>query len=132
MTKTASCACARATITVTGEPVLHGVCHCTNCKQRTGSAFGISAYFPRTAVVGSAGDTNTYAFRSVQDHDQSRHFCTHCGTTLYWTLSALPELVGIAGGCFGEADLGEPTTSVTHSKKVGWVGLPETWRIVDR
>ena len=50
---TATCACGQASITVNARPTMHGVCHCTNCKRRTGSAFGISAYFDKSAVVAS-------------------------------------------------------------------------------
>jgi hypothetical protein len=49
---------------------MHGICHCTNCKRRTGSAFGISAYFDRTAVVAKTGETSVYAFHHVpQNHN---------------------------------------------------------------
>jgi hypothetical protein len=47
-----------------------GVCHCTNCKRRTGSAFGISTYFAKDAVVRQEGDTKVYAFHhAAQNHD---------------------------------------------------------------
>ena len=116
-----------------GEPSIYGVCHCTDCKRRTGSAFGISSYFKKSEVLAKAGETKVYAFHHVaQNHDQERHFCSKCGTTLYWYNSALPELVGIAAGCFGEGLPGEPRLSVTHSKKYAWVGLPNTWRTVQQ
>jgi hypothetical protein len=112
MHRTAQCACGAATITVSGEPQTHVVCHCSNCKRRTGSAFGISTYFAREHVVQTSGETEVYAFHhTAQNHDQQRHFCKRCGTTL-----------------FGEQDLGEPTLSATHSKKMVWLELPATWK----
>jgi len=54
---TATCACGQAAVTVNALPTMHGVCHCTHCKRRTGSAFGISAYFDKTAVVARIGYT---------------------------------------------------------------------------
>lgn len=127
----AQCACGATSITVSGVPEIYGVCHCTNCKRRTGSAFGISSYFKRSDVVLQVGATSTYAFHhQAQNHDQERHFCSCCGTTLFWYNSALPELLGIAAGCFGEGLPGDPALSVTHSKKYSWVQLPESWRIV--
>ena len=129
MDRTAQCACGAATLTVSGEPQIHGVCHCTNCKRRTGSAFGISTYFAREDVVQTMGETEVYAFHNAaQKHDQQRYFCKRCGTTLFWYVSTLPELIGVAGGCFGEQDLGEPQMSVTHSKKVAWLELPAAWK----
>lgn len=129
MHRTAKCACEAATITVAGEPEIYGICHCTNCKRRTGSAFGISAYFPRKLVAATTGNTHVYAFHhAAQDHDQKRHFCATCGTTLFWYNSALPKLIGIAGGCFADEDIGEPKMSVTHSKKFAWLELPDSWK----
>lgn len=132
MSITARCACSRISITLRGERAYHVVCHCTDCKRRTGSAFGLSLYFRRNQVVEQAGETSVYAFHNQsQDNDQERHFCPACGTTLFWYTSTLPEIVGIAGGCFGEEPLGEPRASYTHSKKLSWVGLPETCKAVD-
>lgn len=125
---TARCACGQAAITVEGEPKIQGVCHCDDCKRRTGSAFGISSYFPTTRVVSTDGETRVYAFRNVQaEHDQARHFCARCGTTLYWHISALPALVGIAGGCFAQEGMSEPGYSANHDMKERWVGLPDAW-----
>ena len=126
---TATCACGQTSITVDALPTMHGVCHCTNCKRRTGSAFGISAYFDRSAVVGFTGETNVYAFHHApQDQDQKRHFCAVCGTTLFWFVSALPEKIGIAGGCFADEGLPEPTYSVAERKREAWVSLPAHWQ----
>lgn len=77
-----------------------------------------------------AGETNVYAFHNQsQDHDQERHFCKRCGTTLYWHTSTLPEVVGIAGGCFADDPLGEPDMAVSAAKQMSWVTLPGTWRV---
>jgi hypothetical protein len=127
---TATCACGQASITVDALPSMHGVCHCTNCKRRTGSAFGISAYFDRTAVVQQRGETKTYTFHhTAQNHDQERHFCSHCGTTLFSFVSSVPEKIGIAGGCFADAGLPEPSYSVTDRKRESWVSLPQHWEV---
>jgi hypothetical protein len=76
------------------------------------------------------GATNIYAFHNVErNEDQSRHFCSKCGTTLYWYSSSLPELIAVAGGCFADAPLSEPTITASHSKKLPWVTVPGTWRV---
>lgn len=128
MTRTARCACGQAQITLDGEPAQHNVCHCANCRCRTGSAFGISAYFPKEAVVERSGEMACYAFHhAAWNHDQERYFCQRCGTTLYWYLSSRPDLIGVAGGCFTEPPLEAPRHSASHSQKLDWVGLPADW-----
>jgi len=82
MNRIARCCCGACEIDVAGEPVLNAICHCDNCKQRTGSAFGWSAYFADDAVVARRGDLArfepSYAARPT------RFFCAACGTTLYY------------------------------------------------
>jgi len=130
MKRTAICACGEASITVDSAPEIHAVCHCTNCKRRTGSAFGVSAYFPKASVTGRAGETMVYAFHHAgKGHDQERHFCSKCGTTLFWYISVLPHLIGIAAGCFADDGLPEPTSSITHRKMESWLTLPENWTV---
>jgi hypothetical protein len=132
MQRTATCACGQASISVNSLPTMHGICHCTNCKRRTGSAFGVSAYFDRSSVIDKTGETSIYAFHHApQKHDQQRHFCARCGTTLFWFVSSLPEKIGIAGGCFVDDGLPEPTYSVTHRKKEPWLHLPDSWDVWD-
>lgn len=125
----ARCACGQASITVAGNPEMHGLCHCTNCKRRTGSAFGVSAYFAKTRVLDQQGTTSVYAFHhAALSHDQQRHFCPQCGTTLFWYLSSMPKLIGVAGGCFADAGLPEPAYSTSHQKIENWLTLPSGWK----
>lgn len=39
----ASCCCGKSTIEAEGPVRLNAICHCENCKRRTGSALGWSA-----------------------------------------------------------------------------------------
>jgi hypothetical protein len=112
---------------------MHSVCHCTNCKRRTGSAFGVSAYFLRSDVTEIRGEMLIYAFHhAAENYDQERHFCSRCGTTLFWYTSARPHLIGIAAGCFSDESFGVPTISGTSSKKLPWVGLPSSCRLLEQ
>src|ERR1043165_5483695 len=132
MTRIATCACGAVTLQVAGEPVAHAICHCNNCKKRTGSAFGVSAYFHRQSVTAIAGDTSCYAFHNVQrNEDQERYFCKRCGTTLYWYMSTQPDYVGLAAGCFADDPLGEPNMVASTAANLPWVNLPDPWAVVE-
>ena len=43
--KKARCQCGSLSATATGDPLMIGVCHCEECQRRTGSAFGLGAYY---------------------------------------------------------------------------------------
>src|SRR5687768_10292203 len=81
MTRKAHCCCGACSIEVEGEPVLNALCHCANCKRRTGSAFGWSAYFADEQVTAKTGNFGLY---EITGKPQRRWFCATCGTTLLW------------------------------------------------
>ncbi len=129
MNRIAECCCGQLTIEVLGDPEMHGVCHCNNCKKRTGSAFGMSSYFDKSQIVKTSGEANCFSFHNTEkNHDQKRHFCTVCGTTLFWSVSTMPKLTGIAGGCFVKSPLSEPTYSANQANICSWLGLPRQWQ----
>ena len=132
MSITATCACGACSISVTGTSLAHAVCHCDNCKRRTGSAFGLSAYFRKQDVVGTEGEMTLYALHNkARAEDQERFFCKKCGTTLFWYSTTYPDFVGIAAGCFPRDTLGEPSINASSSKKLPWVAIPETWKMIE-
>jgi hypothetical protein len=126
MTRTARCCCGDCTITVEGEPTLNGLCHCTSCRKRTGSAFGWSVYFPDGKVIAKSGEMRVFA--KDGDAGYNRSFCARCGTTLYWkSFGFLPDQTGIAGGCFVDDALPEPSLSAQDKDRCAWLDLPEGW-----
>lgn len=111
---------------------MNAICHCDNCKQRTGSAFGWSSYFKVEDVAGKTGEMLVFEHHhQQQNHDQKRYFCGHCGTTLYWEISTMPDKVGISGGCFTDNPLPEPLASASTNKKTCWFAVPKKWQVYD-
>ena len=53
--------CGNARFDAEGEPLRVGLCHCRYCQLWTGSAFGITVYFPEDAVTHLSGELETYA-----------------------------------------------------------------------
>ncbi len=125
MVRVATCCCGALSITVDGSPSVHGVCHCADCKKRTGSAFGLSAYFDDGQIRGKSGAAATYVITG--DNDQQRNFCVTCGTTLYWTSAHFAGMTGIAGGCFTDPPLPEPTVTLSNDGRCSWLRLPGQW-----
>ncbi|MEM7170770.1 MAG: GFA family protein [Pseudomonadota bacterium] len=123
MIRQAECCCGDAFVRVKGEPALYGLCHCDNCKQRTGSAFGMNAYFKEEQILEKSGDMGIYVIRD----EQQRFFCKRCGTTLFWTSSWRPGSLAIAAGCFVDNPLAAPALTVSNEAKCDWLSLPADW-----
>lgn len=126
MVRVATCCCGKTSIELRGDPVLNGICNCNDCKRRTGSAFGWSAYFEDSQVVRKTGSPRVYEVGISPP--QQRYFCACCGSTLYWKSGSFPGMTGVAGGSFIDAPLPTPTASYRDGARYDWVNLPIEWQ----
>ncbi len=99
------CLCGALRYRVTGEPFRTNTCHCTGCRRRTGSAFGISTYFKIEQVDFISGERKVYRYQSDESgRFADMEFCPDCGSTVTWTAEFFPGARGIAGGSFDDPD----------------------------
>ena len=119
----ATCACGALEVFCRGEPTKVSLCHCLDCQRRTGSAFGIAAFFERSAVTFSGKEK---CFRRTADngHAVAFHFCPTCGSTVYWEPERMPGLIAVATGAFADPSFPAPTQSVYPQRRHVWVADP--------
>jgi hypothetical protein len=119
------CLCGAVRYRVTDEPYLAGVCHCTLCKKRTGSAFGVATYFDESAVLIKSGALKTYEFRSDESNRWlNLEFCSTCGTTVSWTAEFFPGARGISGGTLDDPNSIKPEAQYFTRSAVHWMAFP--------
>lgn len=124
-TRRASCACGQLTARATGEPIRVSVCHCLECQKRTGSVFGAQARFS-TASVQVTGKSNVFTRVGDSGGNISFRFCPTCGSTVWYTIDAQPEIMAIPVGAFADPGFPAPVRSFYDSRRHGWVVIPET------
>lgn len=132
MERTAQCSCGQLSVTVEGDPELVVLCNCTQCQRRTGSAFGIGAYFKRDRVTAISGERTIFERSSDSSRTAKAHFCPACGTTVYWQLEMWPDTYGFAVGCFSDPSFPQPQISAWSVTKHEWVELPSDCREVEK
>ena len=123
-TREAACSCGQLRLVAEGDPARVSVCHCLACQRRTGSAFGYQARFPRERVR-TRGRAREYARLSDDGEGRTQSFCPECGSTVFYVLESLPELVAVPVGAFADPSFPEPRVSVWESRRHAWVTLPE-------
>lgn len=119
----ATCACGQLRVTCAGEPGKVSLCHCLECQKRTGSTYGIAAFFARDAVT-AAGDAKTYTRSSDRGLPVTFHFCPICGSTVFWEPQRMPDLVAVAVGAFAGTAFPAPSQAVFAERRHPWVALP--------
>lgn len=119
----ASCACGQLQVACAGEPQKVSLCHCLECQRRTGSTFGVAAFYARTQAS-VQGRTSTYERSSDSGFGIAFHFCPHCGSTVFWEPRRKPDAIAVAVGAFGDPSFPAPTQSVWTERRHPWVATP--------
>ena len=102
------CLCGRVRVSVRGDPVRVGICHCTDCRQESGSAFTFYGIWRATQ----------FEYMGEVSQFQARHFCPRCGSRLFSVDEHEAEIkLGI---------LSEAPTLMKPSYEL-WVKRRESW-----
>ena len=126
--RTASCRCGQLRATVTGEPVRVSVCHCLNCKKRSGSAFAVQARWP-SEQVRIEGQSKAFDKTGDSGNGATFRFCPQCGSDVYYRNhgpdvdAAFADLVAVPLGAFDDPYFLRPAFSVWEERKHDWVEI---------
>src|SRR5437762_11250609 len=75
-----SCLCGAVQYTVADEFQYALICHCSQCRRATGSAFKPFGGIERAQLRVIAGEAELFRFGDELTHDAH---CRHCGSLLY-------------------------------------------------
>lgn len=123
MTRHAACSCGQLNVTTEGEPVRISMCHCLTCQRRTGSVFGVQARFPQDKVS-IEGRSTQYVRTADSGNHATFHFCPDCGSTVYYRLEQVPDVIAVAVGAFADPAFPAPKVSVYEARRHAWAGIP--------
>ena len=119
----ASCRCGQLKAELTGEPVRVSVCHCLDCKKRSGSAFAVQARWPEEQVR-VEGTSKTWSHHADSGNRITHHFCPECGSTVHFRIEGkFDGLVAIPAGTFDDPYFLSPKFSVWEERKHDWVEI---------
>ena len=118
MTKlTGECLCGAVSFEADGEVPVMANCHCTACRQSTGSAFA-TLMFMRQDNVKVTGTPKTYQHKSDAGSVMTKSFCDTCGTPLFTQNSAREGMLGLRAGLIKEHEEFAPKVNVYVSSKM--------------
>ena len=130
--RSGQCSCGAVRFETAGAPVRVTVCHCKECQRRTGSAFGISCYFPKEKIKVLKGSMSTYNRESDVGRSLTYQFCKKCGTTILWQAELLTEAIGVSGGTFDDTEWLRPERHVWANSAQSWVQFPESVEVLQQ
>lgn len=120
--RTASCRCGQLRVECAGDPVRISVCHCLECKRRSGSAFAAQARWPE-GKVRIEGQSTAWTHVGESGSPAHFHFCPVCGGHVFYRAEAMPDLIAVTIGSFADPAFPGPEYSVYEKRKLPWVEI---------
>jgi hypothetical protein len=118
MTTTGGCHCGAIRYHVEGDPIVHALCHCNDCRRSAGAPMVGWTMYPATALKVTKGSAKTY---KSSEHGR-RHFCPDCGTGLfYFNEQMLPGVVDIQSATYDDANAVPPQAHIQVAERLGWM-----------
>ena len=116
------CQCGSMRYAAPEMPLALYVCHCTECRKQSASAFGISFTVARSALRLLQGTPHYWSRQTASGHVLACAFCAECGSRLWHQSSGYPDTLNIRGGTLdAPVDLGGAVHIWTSSKLPGVV-----------
>ncbi len=107
--RSGGCLCGAVTYSTKGPPIRVGLCHCTDCRRESGSAFVTFAVWPAHAFE-SRGHLEVF---------DGRGFCSTCGSRLF-NVSKDEVEIRIGSLDMAPTDL-EPTYEIWTKRREDWL-----------
>lgn len=120
----AKCQCGRLRVALPGLTPAVVACHCSYCQRRSGSPFGVLAYYPAETLKIS-GRATWYVRPTSSGEFFETYFCSTCGSTVYAKAGKHPSMLGVAVGAINDPTFPAPARSVWEEEKHDWVVIPE-------
>ena len=117
------CACGALRYRCTAEPYVSYARHCTECRKRTGSAYGVSLQVPAEAVTIEAGTPKRRARTADSGNTINSSFCAACGTTIMSENEARPHIRVIFAGTLDDPSWVPILADIFTDSAMPWVHL---------
>ncbi len=124
---TGGCLCGSVRYSVEGDPIVQGVCHCSDCQRQTSSPFTVFVGFPAVAFSVEGNSLSSFS-TTGEDHggETQRNFCSTCGSPVFSTTPLAPDVILIKAGSFDDSSWVEPGAEFFFDSAQPWSPRFET------
>lgn len=120
------CMCGAIKYTSEAEPILVGVCHCTDCRRQSGTAFSINVGVPRDELVITGTPKVFETMGTDRGAPAQRNFCGDCGSPIISILADADDIAFIKGGTLDDPTWLEPELELWEESRLPWVDRIES------
>jgi hypothetical protein len=129
---TGGCACGAIRYEV-AEPVVMNECQCRDCQHKSGTGHGSYLSFPSRKRVTLQGQAKHWDFVSENGTNvKTRAFCGSCGSPVYMTFSAMPDVFTVHAGSLDDPSRYRPQMVTYGVRGQAWDRLDPALPVFDR
>ena len=114
------CACGAIRYEATAQPVFENHCQCRDCQKRSGAGHGSYLTFPSRADVAITGAATDWRVAADSGNEKIHSFCPICGTPVYLTFAAMPEVIAVHAASLDDPSRFNPTVVTFGVRGLAW------------
>ena len=118
------CLCGSIRYTCAEEPLMSGICHCTDCQENSGSAFIPILIFKKESVSVVGNTSKVFEHNGDSGKSVRRSFCSNCGSPYMVEYEVTPDFRVILAGTLDDKSKIKPEWNIYTDSKQPWVELP--------
>jgi hypothetical protein len=118
------CTCRSVRYVCSHAPIAMLNCHCLDCQRSSGAPFA-SGFIVRVSEVAVTGVPKIYSVRAGSGGLATRSFCSDCGSPLFTSGEAAPEVMSIRFPTLDDPSKFEPLLDIWTSSAQPWVCLSQ-------
>lgn len=117
---TGGCACGAIRYEIAAEPIFQNHCQCRDCQHKSGTGHGSYLTFPQRADVALKGDATHWGIVADSGNAKTHGFCATCGSPVYLTFSAMPDLFTIHATGLDDPGRFQPQAVTYAARALAW------------
>jgi hypothetical protein len=126
------CACGAIRYHIADDPMVMNDCQCRDCQRKSGTGHGSYLTFPNRQRVTLTGKATQWDMVGDSGNVKTRGFCPTCGSPIYLTFSAMPDLFTVHAASLDDPGRYKPQMVTYHVRGYDWDRLDPTLRTFDK
>jgi|UniRef100_UPI000D38CCAC hypothetical protein len=116
---TGGCACGAVRYEISAEPLFQNHCQCRDCQRKSGTGHGSYLSFARAGVKHS-GPATLWDMVGDSGNVKTRAFCPTCGSPVYMTFKAMPDIFTVHAASLDEPARFQPQVVTYAVRALAW------------
>jgi len=116
---TGGCACGAIRFEIADVPLFQNHCQCLDCQHKSGTGHGSYLTFPRQRVK-QTGNATLWDLVGDSGNVKSRAFCPRCGSPVYMTFAAMPDVFTVHAASLDDPGRYQPQVVTYAARAQAW------------